>query len=164
MNATTCISLLLDAFVAFHKKLNHTSKLKVYWKVAMVHYCKSYLLHTCKPYASTPSRTTLLPSLQSPDGVSTSPSSPINDIDIGNRYKLITIVSKLWPSALIFHEWNKNCFLFIFIISNRIQFKWKIIKGFTKINIMSYHDMKKTWQSRNKLHIFLLHTKIKSMQ
>ena len=53
------------------------------------------------------------------------------------------------PSALIFREWNKNCFLFIFIISNRIQFKWKIIKGmkwgsfFTKINIMSYHDMKK---------------------
>ena len=33
---------------------------------------------------------------------------------------------------------------------------------FTKINIMSNHDMKKTLHSRNKLHIFLLHTKIKS--
>ena len=72
------------------------------------------------------------------------------------------------PSALIFHEWNKNCFLFVFIISNRIQFKWKIIKRheaglvFTKINIMSYHNMKQTWHCRNKLHNFLLHTKIKS--
>ena len=29
-------------------------------------------------------------------------------------------VKGLQPSALIFHEWNKNCFLFILIISNRI--------------------------------------------
>lgn len=62
----------------FRKKLNHTSKLKVYGKAAMVHYCKSYLLHPRKPYAGTPSCSTLLPYLQSSDGVSISPSSPIN--------------------------------------------------------------------------------------
>ena len=38
-------------------------------------------------------------------------------------------VKGIWHFDLIFHEWNKNCFLFIFIISNRIQFKWKIIRG-----------------------------------
>ena len=32
----------------------------------------------------------------------------------------------LRPSALIFHERNKNCFLFTLIINYRIQFKWKI--------------------------------------
>ena len=30
------------------------------------------------------------------------------------------------PFAPIFHKWNKNCFIFIFVISNRISFKWKI--------------------------------------
>ena len=30
------------------------------------------------------------------------------------------------PFTLIFHKWNKNCFIFIFVISNRISFKWKI--------------------------------------
>ena len=68
------------------------------------------------------------------------------------------------PSALFFNKWNKNCFLFISIISNRIQFIWKIIRGmkrgsfFTKLNIMSYHDMKKTSHSRNNLHNFFNHT------
>ena len=42
---------------------------------------------------------------------------------------LFLIIKGLRSSALIFHEWNKNCFLFIFIISNRIQLKWKFFKG-----------------------------------
>ena len=59
--------------------------------------------------------------------------------DTGPELDIISLRSiKIWyqngirgiqPSALIFHEWNKNCFLFISIINNRIQFQWKIIRG-----------------------------------
>ena len=44
-----------------------------------------------------------------------------------NRNERFHSLKGIWPSAQIFHRWNKNCFSFI--ISSRIQFKWKIIRG-----------------------------------
>ena len=64
----------------------------------------------------------------------------------------IKIVSYSFSSSVI--EYNSN---------EKLLKAWSGAR-FYKNQHMSYHDMKKTWHSRNKLHIFLLHTKIKSMQ
>ena len=69
-------------------------------------------------------------------------------------------VKGIRPSALIFHEWNKNCFLFISIINNRIQFQWKIIRGMKRGSFLQKSTLCLIiiWKSRNKLHnLFISH-------
>ena len=53
------------------------------------------------------------------------------------------------PLPLFFHEWNKSCFLFIFIISNRIQFKWKIIRGMKRGSIWKNQHYVLSWYEEN---------------
>ena len=68
-------------------------------------------------------------------------------------------------SALIFHKRNKNCFIFIFIISNNLRFKWNSLRQeaglvLLKINIMCSHDIMKDKNCTN----LLSYNKIKSMK
>ena len=74
-------------------------------------------------------------------------------------------------SALIFHERNKNCFLFTLIINYRIQFKWKLIWG-TKWGLLLHKStlcviMIHVWKldpvDENCIHLLLVsHNKIES--
>ena len=71
------------------------------------------------------------------------------------KFFIIFNITGIQPADLIFQEWNKNCFLFIFIISNR-----KIIRGMKrglylqKLTLcLIIHDI-----SRKKLHNFFYHT------
>ena len=74
------------------------------------------------------------------------------------------------PSALIFHECNKNCILFIFIIRNRIQFKWKIIEVMKRGSFLQKSTLCliMIWRKLDTVEtnciFFLLHTKIKNLQ
>ena len=68
-------------------------------------------------------------------------------------------------SALIFHKWNKNCFLVIFIISNSIVFKWKIVRGMKRSSFLQNVIM--IWRKLDPVHKnctnLLPHSKIKNM-
>ena len=74
------------------------------------------------------------------------------------------------PSALIFHEWNKNCLILIFIISNSIQFKWKIIRGMKHSPFLQNSALylimiwKKLDTFDKNCTIMLSHIKMKNMQ
>ena len=48
----------------------------------------------------------------------------------------VELVFKHRSSALIFYKWNKNVFVVIFIISNRMRFKWKIVRGMKRSSFL----------------------------
>ena len=93
----------------------------------------------------------------------------IGDLSLGHAIN--TDISRAFkgvrPSALIFHELNQNCFFFIFIISNRIQFNWNIIGGLKRISFLQKSTLCliMIWRKLDTVEtnciFFLLQTKIK---
>ena len=91
--------------------------------------------------------------------------SPLNHHHKENEHKEKLQIKVQRSFALIFHKWNKNCFLVIFIIGDSLGFKWKIAIGmkqnsFNQHYFLSYEE---NLTQYIKIANFLSHNKIKNM-